>query len=220
MYVCLNQVAPPPIPLRPPIPERKTNDRPVFLIRKNVADSVTASMHESQSNSRRDEDRKTIDAVPKKANKLERKHSSIDESVYWSGNGDPNNDDELIDLDLSNGREDKRSSVYSPVDSVQAVGGNVVPTNEPERQAFVADFHGNFEERSSELQFKSSFEELKKVSRDLEKRLHEGIVRSVVVGGEPRQNGNGDSNGGRTTRQWDGSVGSTKNGRFVVHCSR
>lgn len=54
----------------------------------------------------------------------------------------------------------------------------------PEKEAsnendFVADFDkANFEE-DCKLSQKSSFEELQKASRDLEKRLHERIVKSA-----------------------------------------
>ena len=203
--VCnLNQVAPPLIPLRPPIPERKTNERPLFLIRNGTSVSGLTSQVEEQLNSKRDDDRTSSEmkSIVKKTNNLESKQKGIDLSVYWAGGEGSNNGDKLIDLDTSRstGREEQRNSLYSSSGSLKAIGGNVVAT-EAERQIFVADFHGNFEERPPELRFKSSFEELRKVSRDLEKRLHEGIVRNVVMGGCGGQCARGETQGERTTRQ-------------------
>lgn len=64
-----------------------------------------------------------------------------------------------------------------------------------EHNDFVADFErANFQEGRPKLVQKSSFEELQKVSLDLEKRLHERIIKSTEAKFE-------DSNGRADSRQ-------------------
>ncbi|KZC07370.1 Atrial natriuretic peptide-converting enzyme, partial [Dufourea novaeangliae] len=81
-----------------------------------------------------------------------------------------------------------------------------------EESDFVADFDkANFEEDDCKLSQKSSFEELQKASRDLEKRLHERIVKSAETKFKDRQPG-GDGQqrlgaGGQNTRLLSSKLG-------------
>lgn len=222
-YECVKQVAPPPIPLRQPIPERKSHERPIFLIRKCGGSSSTIGA-EQISGRRTDDAKKPGDVLASvsEINKIiDRKRPSIDANECWRVTVDDSiNGDKLIDLDSSRSierNEKTGTSVYSSPGIVKPLPDNVLPAG-IERRAFPTDFHRNFDERPVELQFKSSFEELRKASRDLEKRLHEGIVRSVVVGSGAKnpsdelQHGKLAGNLGH----WEGKTQTTKNGRFVI----
>lgn len=131
------QVAPPPIPLRPPaIPKRSKNEKPIPI---------------QTSRARKASDPTSIVSAP------------LDS---W-----PNNE-KLIDLGPS--RAHDRQTDYASLNFAAGKEAN-------EGDEFVADFDkANFlsEEDCGKRSEKSSFEELEKASRDLEKRLHERIVAS------------------------------------------
>lgn len=143
------QVAPPPIPLRPPaIPKRSKNEKPIPI--------QLPTRQEGQKNRR-----KASDPAPPSSSIL---------SSSWTH--DINNE-KLIDLGPLQAQDQSGNQEYTMnFSSKEAQNNN-------EENDFVADFDkANFEE-DCKLNEKSSFEELQKASKDLEKRLHERIVKSA-----------------------------------------
>lgn len=113
---------------------------------------MPATRQESQSNS----EQKSSDPKP------------IDSSSIGSWVDD---NEKLVDLGPFRAQDHQRTPDYS----LSFTGKE----DTSESSDFVADFDkANFEE-SCKLSQKSSFEELQKASRDLEKRLHERIVKSA-----------------------------------------
>ena len=145
----IRQVAPPPIPLRPPaIPKRSRNEKPIPIqvpTRKNA-----------QTNRQ-----KASDPAPPSSSIL---------SSSWSRE---TNSDKLIDLGPLQTQDQPNGQEYT----LTFTGKESRDTNE--ENDFVADFDkANFGEDCKPSD-KSSFEELQKASRDLEKRLHERTAKSA-----------------------------------------
>ncbi|XP_043284206.1 atrial natriuretic peptide-converting enzyme isoform X2 [Venturia canescens] len=144
---------------------------------------------EEKSGKRTGDLNKPLDVVAStnNLNNMDAKQTNFDPTNFWSvSEHDSSNRDKLIDLDSSSrsiGRNEKVTGSVYPSSGIAEPNPDNVLTVGIERRVFPTDFPRNFDERPAELQFKSSFEELRKVSRDLEKRLHDGIIKSVVVGG-------------------------------------
>lgn len=139
------QVAPPPIPLRPPaIPKRRKNEKPIPI-------STRQELQQFR--------RKTSDPTLPSSSIL---------SASWTRDA---TDEKLVDLDPFRAQDQRVAQDYTLS----------FPRKEKANEGndFVADFgKANFE-GECKLGQKTSFEELQKASRDLEKRLHERIVKSA-----------------------------------------
>ncbi|KAG6796821.1 hypothetical protein HZU73_07807 [Apis mellifera caucasica] len=142
-------VAPPPIPLRPPaIPKRSKNEKPIPI---------------QPSRGRKASDPSSLPST------------SIAPLHSW-----PNNE-KLIDLGPLQAGHDLQPPDYASLNL--AAGEGAREAGEGNAEDFVADFDkANFlsgeDCGGNGIPEKSSFEELQKASRDLEKRLHERIVAS------------------------------------------
>lgn len=98
------------------------------------------------------------------------------------------------------------SSLHGLQDYLLSYGGKEA-RGTSEHNDFVADFErANFQEGRGKLVQKSSFEELQKASLDLEKRLHERIIKSAEAKFE-------DSNGRVDSRQRQSATTSSRHNR-------
>lgn len=138
----IRQVAPPPIPLRPPaIPKRSRNEKPIPI---QVPTRKNAQTNRQKAN----------DPTPPSSSIL---------SSSWSRE---TNNEKLIDLCPLQTQGQPNGQEYTLRDT-------------SEENDFVADFDKANFDGDCKPSDKSSFEELQKASRDLEKRLHERIVKSA-----------------------------------------
>ncbi|XP_033366977.1 uncharacterized protein LOC117243520 [Bombus vosnesenskii] len=142
-------VAPPPIPLRPPAIPKRSKNEKPIPIQ-------LPTRQEGQTNRR-----KASDPAPTSTSIL---------SSSWTRD---TNNEKLIDLGPLQAQDQPDNQEYTLNFS------NKETQNNNEENDFVADFDkANFEEDCKPNE-KSSFEELQKASKDLEKRLHERIVKSA-----------------------------------------
>ncbi|KAK2578908.1 hypothetical protein KPH14_011122 [Odynerus spinipes] len=175
-------VAPPPIPLRPPaIPKRSKNEKPI-PVQKSAS-----GRHEDSSMSRRKPNDSTVPPPPQACN--------ISASSW---NQPVSIDEKLIDLGPF-----RTQSQPSQDFSLAFESKDVVSRNE---NSFVANFAKvNFADEEKLENRKSSLDELRKASRDLEKNLHERTLKSNeakfddIIGGrgENRKRQNVASQSGR-----------------------
>ncbi|XP_076753401.1 uncharacterized protein LOC143424905 [Xylocopa sonorina] len=143
-------VAPPPIPLRPPaIPKRSKNEKPI---------PIPLSMRQEGQASRR----KASDPTPPSSSVL---------SSSWTRDS---TNEKLIDLGPFRSQTELANQEYSLSFARKEGRERGEGSND-----FVADFDKANFEGGCKISQKSSFEELQKASRDLEKRLHERIVKSA-----------------------------------------
>ncbi|KAG7205357.1 hypothetical protein KM043_007357 [Ampulex compressa] len=157
-------VAPPPIPLRPPaIPKRSKNEKPIPIQRPAIAQEDRA------------ERRKASEPSPAAPALLSASWSNVEASG-----------EKLIDLGPF-GPQARTSRDYSLGFREKDARGR------SEERALVPDFGGTGFEEECESSQKSSFEELQKASRDLEKRLYERIVKSARSKQKDAQAGRGEA---------------------------
>ncbi|XP_017876695.1 atrial natriuretic peptide-converting enzyme-like [Ceratina calcarata] len=166
-------VAPPPIPLRPPaIPKRSKNEKPIPIRFPTTTTTTTGQKGQvdrgKRSNNTRTPPNDAKPALP----------TSRDDFA----------NEELIDLGPCRTQRQEPNRPKANCENRQCASNS----GGPAENKFVADFDKLGFANDSQ---KSNFEQLQKASRDLEKILHERIVKSTAEPGQRRASTNAQTNG-------------------------